>query len=104
MLSSLMQPSTGSHESFVQRLLSLQSIGAPLTHAPATHTSPKVQTLPSLQGTVLLTCWQPLAGLQESSVQTFPSLQLAVMSVWTQPLDGLQESAVQRLRSSQSGG
>jgi hypothetical protein len=41
--------------------------------------------LPSAQELVLLECWQPEAGLQESSVQELPSLQLSGVPVWHDP-------------------
>ena len=70
-----LQPVAGSHASSVQGLPSSQ-FGATLpTHAPSAQTSTVVQALPSLQGAVLFTFSQPVAGLQLSSVQTFPSLQ-----------------------------
>ena len=59
----------------MQPLPSLQLGGAPPTQLPPEQVSLVVQALPSLQGFVLSTCAQPLAGLQLSSVQRFPSLQ-----------------------------
>src|SRR5262249_11991147 len=67
-------PRTGSHESAVQLTLSAHEIGVPL-HVPLAHTSPVVQTLPSLQDAALFVWKQPLAGLQASSVQGFASSQ-----------------------------
>ena len=102
---------------------------APLVHAPAAQTSPTVQPLPSSQALVLLTCVQPLSGLQASLVQTLPSsqntatttavplhappahaslvvqalpsLQDRALLLWAQPVAGEQESLVQMLLSSQ---
>ena len=70
------QPLPESQASSVQGLPSSQFGAAPGTQDPLPQVSPTVQALPSLQGAVLFTCVQPLAGLHPSSVQTFPSLQL----------------------------
>src|SRR5437899_2661924 len=117
----------GWHESSVQSLPSSQLIGVP-PQIPLLHVSEVVQALPSLHGSVLGSCRQPLAGSQESVVQGFPSLQLrgapphvpllhvsdvvhalpsshgALLFAWTHPLAGSQESVVQGLPSSQIGG
>ena len=52
---------------------------------PPLHVSPVVQTLPSLQGAVLLTCWQPPIGSHESFVHGFPSSQLTAVPGWHVP-------------------
>ena len=69
------QPVAGLHVSVVQTLPSSQTGGAPPTQDPPAHASPVVHAFPSLHGSVLFTCMQPLVGLQESSVQPSPSLQ-----------------------------
>jgi hypothetical protein len=69
------QPVAELHVSVVQTLPSSQTGGDPPTHAPAAQVSLVVQAFPSLHGSVLFTCMQPLVGLQESSVQPLPSLQ-----------------------------
>ncbi len=112
--------------SIVQGFPSSHASGAPPWHAPLLHASPSVQGSPSLQLSLLLTCVQPLAGVQPSVVQGFlssqlgpptpehtPSLQtspllqelpsLQAMPSWltlTQPSLMSQESAVQALPSS----
>jgi len=68
-------PVEGLHASFVQTLLSLHTVGVPATQVPPEQASPTVHALPSLQPAVLSTCWQPVAGLQESSVHGLPSSQ-----------------------------
>jgi hypothetical protein len=122
-------PVAGLHESSVQVLPSLQSGAGPPTHTPFAQASPVVQALPSLHGTVLAECTQPMAGLHASSVQRFPSSQLGggppahepplqaspivhalpslqgfEFGAWTHPTAGLQESSVQAFRSAQLGG
>jgi hypothetical protein len=69
------QPVAGTHESFVQTLLSLQFGAGPPTQTPPEQVSPVVHALPSLHELVLLACTQPDAGLHESFVHTLPSLQ-----------------------------
>jgi len=71
----------------------------PLWQAPPLHVSPTVQGFPSLQGSVLLLCPQPVAGLQESVVQTLLSSQ--ERGSWAQNPEPTQESTVQALPSSQ---
>jgi hypothetical protein len=72
----LRQPKIGLHVSVVQESLSSQFGGGPGMQFPLEQTSPAVQALPSLQGTVLLTCVQsPVAGLQLSVVQALLSSQ-----------------------------
>ena len=44
-------------------------------HAPPLQVSAPLQNRPSLQLAVLFVCWQPAAGLHESSVHTLLSLQ-----------------------------
>jgi hypothetical protein len=88
-----------------------------------------VQAFPSLQGSVLFVCTQPVSGAHESSVhgllslqlsggppthsppvqvspvvQASPSLQGFVFGRFTQPRAGSQSSSVQTLSSSQSSG
>ena len=102
---------------------------APLVQTPAAQTSPTVQPLPSSHVLVLLTCVQPLSGLQASLVQilpssqnvatttavpvhappahaslvvhALPSLQESALLVCAQPDAGEHESLVQMLLSSQ---
>ena len=121
------QPRTGSQESVVQAFASLQFTAVPATQAPATqvlaavhavpalhaaplasavpvqapfaHASPVVHALLSLHPMVLLVCWQPSSGSQESVVQTFVSLQLPG-ACW-QPRTRSQESVVQAFASLQ---
>ena len=69
------QPVPALQLSVVHVLPSLQVMVAPGTQALAAHTSPTVQTLPSLHGAVLAVCAQPVTALQVSSVQTLPSSQ-----------------------------
>ena len=123
------QPLAGLQASVVQTLLSLQSGGGPPAQLPPAQWSPVVHALPSSQGSLLFTCVQPVAGLQESVVHTLLSLQLgggppwqlppaqvslvvqalpssqgAALLVFTQPVAWLQMSVVQTLLSLQSGG
>lgn len=114
-------------------MLSLQTCprvqgDAPPTQLPAEQESPAVQKSPSLQGTVLLANWQPVAGTQVSVVHRLPSLQVSVpvalhepplqvspvvqallslqgpvLFTFWQPRTGLQESVVQVLPSLQLG-
>jgi hypothetical protein len=120
------QPEAGSQLSSVQPLLSSQLGAAPPTHVPPEQASPAVHALPSLQGSVLFVCVQPLAGSQASSVQGLPSLQSgaepptqlppehaspvvhaspssqgSVLFAYTQPEAGSQLSSVQPLLSLQ---
>jgi hypothetical protein len=93
-------PVAGLHESSVQTLLSLHTVGAPDTQTPPEQVSPVVQALLSEHGAVLSVKTQPVAGLHESVVQTLLSLQ--TIGVLTQaPVEGLHESAVQALLSLQ---
>lgn len=69
------QPLAGSHKSKVQGLLSAHARAVPGLQLPPVQTSFWVQALPSLQGKVVWTNTQPLAGLQLSVVQGLPSLQ-----------------------------
>ena len=119
------QPLAGLQASSVQALPSPQSGAGPPTQVPPLHASPAVQAFPSLHVAVLLTCVQPVAGLQESFVHVLPSLQLggapptqapplhvsdvvhalpslqgAALFVWVQPVAGLQPSSVHPLPSS----
>jgi hypothetical protein len=127
-LLSCTQPVAGLQLSSVQPLPSSQLGAAPPTHAPSEQASPVVQALPSSQDAVLLSCSQPVAGLQLSSVhgllssqlgaappthapseqaspvvQALPSSQAAVLLSCTQPVAGLQLSSVHGLLSSQLG-
>jgi hypothetical protein len=70
------QPCAALQVSVVHSFPSLQVGGGPPTHIPPEQVSFVVQALPSLQALALLTCTQPVAGLQESSVQPLPSSQL----------------------------
>src|SRR5438876_823450 len=112
----------------VHLLPSSQFFAGPPTHVPPLQASPVVQAFPSLQGSVVRGCVQPVAGLQPSVVQTLPSsqfgaappthvpplqaspvvqglpsLQGLVLLVCVQPVAGLQPSVVQTLPSSQLG-
>jgi hypothetical protein len=68
------QPVAGAQLSLVQMFPSLQVMGAPGVHTPATHASPLVHALPSEQGSCAGMYVQPLAGSQVSIVHTLPSL------------------------------
>src|SRR6266540_1692941 len=88
-------------ESVVHTLLSLQTLAAPGTQAPAEQASFSVQALPSEQAAVLLVnTHAPVAGLQESSVQTLLSLQ--TLAVPTQTLFKQASPVVQALPSEHS--
>ena len=120
------QPLVGSQASSVHRLPSLQLSSEPGWHAPVAQTSPLVQALLSLHGTVLFTCEQPPAALHASVVhrlpssqasagpgthtplahasllvQSFASVQGKVLFVNVHPLAGLQTSFVQGFPSLQ---
>src|SRR6266481_4417480 len=122
-------PVAGLQPSSVQTLPSLQSSAGPPWQLPPLQVSAVVQALLSLQGSVLLTCVHPVAGLQPSSVQTLPSLQFGggpptqlpplqvslvvqalssshglVLLVCAHPVAGLHVSLVQTLLSLQSVG
>lgn len=71
------QPVPALQLSVVHVLPSLQVMVAPGTQALAAHTSPTVQTLPSLHGEVLFTCWQPATASHASVVQGLPSSQFS---------------------------
>src|SRR6185503_18552875 len=79
------QPLAGTQLSVVHRLPSSQLAAVPGAQAPPAHTSPTVQALPSLQDTVLLACWQPLAGTQLSVVHRLPSSQFGAVPAWQVP-------------------
>jgi hypothetical protein len=124
------QPVAGLQVSVVHGLPSLQSSGAPPTQtAVASHASPVVQALPSLQSvpTGRTVGVHPVAAAQLSAVQTFPSSQLGgapavqappahvsptvhafpssqgfALFTWTHPVAGLHESSVQGLLSLQT--
>src|SRR5262249_1801442 len=63
----------GSQASSVQTLPSSHTGAGPPTHVPALQVSAVVQALPSSQGSVLFTCWQPPAGSHRSVGQGLPS-------------------------------
>jgi hypothetical protein len=119
----------GSQLSTVQPLASSQPTWLTQLQAPALHTSPLVQALPSLQGRLLTALAQPLLGSQLSvvhglaslhaaaspgaqapplhtspAVQALPSLQLAALGNDTQPPLLSQLSAVHGLPSSHPTG
>ena len=122
------QPFCVSQLSSVHGLPSLQGSLPGAMQVPPLHTSPRLQTLPSLQGSWLLANTQPALGSQLSVVQGFwsshgvaapgrqalslqvspmvhalPSLQLAPSSeVATQPFNLSQLSMVQGFLSSQA--
>src|SRR5215470_2252140 len=73
------QPLAGSHESSVHGLLSTQFGADPPLHLPPPHVSFNVQASPSSQGAVLSVKMQPFAESQVSVVQTLPSLQTTVV-------------------------
>jgi len=116
----------GSQLSLVHGLVSSQLTALPGWQAPLLQVSPTVQTLPSLQGAVLLADLQPPWASQVSVVQGLLSLQAlgplgvqtpalqaspmvqallseqaAVLLLCWQPFDLSQESSVQGLPSSQ---
>ena len=80
-----LQPLTAWQESTVQALASSQFLAAPGTQAPDLQASLTVQTLLSVQPTVLLTCAQPVSFLQLSSVQPLPSLQASLPAATQAP-------------------
>ena len=59
-------------------------IGVP-PQTPPEQTSPLVHAWPSLHALELLTCSQPVAGLQESVVHPLPSSQLTGVPPQTPP-------------------
>ena len=75
-LNACAQPVTGLQESVVQTSPSLQSGAPPPWHAPPAQVSSVEHALPSLHGSLLFTCVQPVAGLHPSSVQPLESSQL----------------------------
>ncbi len=79
-----LHPVPGRHLSALQASLSLQSRVVPPAQSPSLHVSFRVHTLPSLQGSWLGACWQPL-GEQMSSVHGLPSSQARVCP-WQVPL------------------
>ncbi len=118
------QPWSGSQTSSVQKFPSLHSIALPGLQAPAAHTSPIEQTLPSSHAATLLATTQPISGSHASVVQTLPSSQTlaappkqapflqvslpvhtlpssqpAAFLTKTQPLTGSQASSVHGLPS-----
>jgi hypothetical protein len=122
-------PEAGLHESSVQGLASLHTVGAPGWHAPPPQVSPVVQAFPSSHAAVLFVWAQPVARSQVSVVQgllslqfgpgpetqappphvspivhAFPSSQGLVLLTWTHPVAGLHESSVQGLLSSHAAG
>ena len=127
------QPASGSHESVVHGLLSLQLRFVPGVQTPAWQVSAPLHTLPSLQELPLgmAACWHPETGSQESFVHEFPSSQLGAVpaahapawqvsaplqalpslqpvpsatAVFRQPAAGSQESAVHGFPSLQLRG
>src|SRR3990172_3473892 len=119
-------PVVGSQLSSVHTFPSSQLGAGPPTQIPPSQASPVVQASPSMQGAVLFTWTQPVAGSQLSSVHTLPSsqsgagpptqippaqaslevqaspsLQDEVLFGWTQPRAGSQLSSVQTFPSSQ---
>jgi hypothetical protein len=72
------QPVTGSQESIVQALPSLQLSGLPVVQVPVWQVSAPLQTLPSVHEVPFVTgaLEHPKIGSQESVVQTFASLQV----------------------------
>lgn len=89
------QPATGLQPSNVHALPSSQAVTALGVQTPPPHTSPTVQSLPSLQAPVLAVPTQPLSAWQASSVHTLPSLQILALGWCTQvPIDA-QLSVVQ---------
>jgi len=67
---------TGSHESSVHGLPSLQLNGDRPTHLPPAHLSTVVHLLASSQGLLFVACRHPVAGSQLSLVHRLPSSQL----------------------------
>src|SRR5437870_4052163 len=71
------------------------------THAPASHTSPVVQTSPSSQGPAWGVCVQPLAGSHASSVHGLPSSQ--PRGPWPAQVPSVQVSSVVQASPSSQG-
>ncbi len=95
------QPLLASQLSFVQGFTSSHTLTVPGLHWPPLHTSPSVQTLPSLQATVLAECTQPANLSHESSVHGLPSSQLWLLPLLHRPLRHWSPT-VQTLPSSQA--
>ena len=96
-----LHPLVGLQVSVVQAMPSLQLSGGPPTQLPPLQVSFVVHALPSLQGALLLVCWQvPDGAEQVSSVQGLPSSQfLATPGMQLPPLQ--LSPIVQPLASSQ---
>ena len=78
--------------SVVQGLLSLQVMAVPAPQLPPLQVSLLVHALPSLQGALLLLCWQPTSGSHRSFVQPLPSSQLRTLPpLHTPPLQASLE-------------
>ena len=71
------QPPRASQLSLVHGFPSSQLSGVPAPHVPLLQTSCPLHTVPSSQGAVLLTCWQPRTASQLSVVHTLPSPQFS---------------------------
>ena len=84
-LASNLQPTAAAQLSVVQALLSLQTGAAPPTQLPPAQVSEVVHKLLSLQGELLLTSLQPVAGSQLSDVHSLPSSQLTAMGAVQPP-------------------
>jgi hypothetical protein len=84
----LEHPKTGSHESVVQTLESLQVSAVPVVQEPLWQVSAPLQMLPSAHAVPFRTgvLLQPLTGLQLSLVHTLPSLQLSAVPPVQEPL------------------
>src|SRR5437867_1995280 len=80
------QPEAGWQGWVLQTVPAAEVGGGPAAQPPPLQASAEVQALPSLQGRVLFTWAQPVAGLQESSVHGLPSLQLTGEPVQVPPL------------------
>jgi hypothetical protein len=81
------QPVAGAQVSFVQALLSLQTVAAPPVQVPAPlHLSLVVQAFPSSQAAVLFVWMQPLPAEQVSVVHTLPSSQLVAAPPLQEPV------------------
>jgi hypothetical protein len=84
----LLHPKSGSQESVVQTLLSLQLSAVPAVQVPVWHTSAPLQALPSEHDVPLATfvTVHPVAGLQPFVVQRLLSVQVSAVPAVQVPL------------------
>ena len=95
------QPLTGSQLSLVHASSSAHARAWPVRHTPLPQISPRVQALPSLQGTLLAVAVQPWLRLQLSSVHGLPSSHVRTPAPW-QPVAPQVSPVVHASPSSQA--